>query len=424
MKTTASILAATLVAAPAAALAEELPSREEMWRIIQEQQKKIELLEESQRETARKATEADEKAEAAVEAVEEGTAGASSKLSWAEKTRVGGYGELHYNNWNGKGGASDKDEADFHRFVLYFGHEFNDRIRFFSELEVEHATTTRDGSVSMEQAFLEFDLNERHSFVGGLVLVPVGMINEIHEPPTFYGTERNPIETYILPTTWREPAGGLRGQLASQALPGLSYDLLLHTGFEMPLTEDKAFLVRSGRTKGGNAPTDNGAFTGRLKWTGIPGVELAGSFQYQTDVTQGAQGISATLFTVHTDIERGPFGLRALYGRWDLENGAPGMGPASGPSPGRDEQYGFYIEPSYRMPVSFVPGEIGAFYRFNQWDNNAGDSSSATRRRQHQFGVNYWPHPDVVLKADVQLEDNASGADQNGFNLAIGYQFF
>ncbi|OUR68170.1 porin, partial [Cycloclasticus sp. 46_83_sub15_T18] len=146
----------------------------------------------------------DKKADAAVlasEAFADSTSGIQKLADWADKTTIGGYGELHYNNLSGKGGASDKDAIDFHRFVLFFGHEFSDDIRFFSELELEHsiAGDGKDGEVELEQAYIDFDLNDQHTARAGLFLLPVGIINETHEPPTFYGTERNPVEKNIIP---------------------------------------------------------------------------------------------------------------------------------------------------------------------------------------------------------------------------------
>jgi len=142
------------------------------------------------------------------------------------KTTVGGYGELHYNNWDNKSaGGSDKREIDFHRFVLFFGHEFDARTRFFAELELEHSfiedtdTGSTHGEVELEQAFVEFDLNDAMTARGGLFLLPVGIINETHEPPAFYGVERNPVENKIVPSTWWEAGGGFTHRFSN----GLSY---------------------------------------------------------------------------------------------------------------------------------------------------------------------------------------------------------
>ena len=336
------------------------------------------------------------------------TGASAGAASWAENTRIGGYGELHYNNLDGEGGASDKDELDLHRFVLFFGHTFNERSRFFSELEVEHsiAGEGKKGEIELEQAYVEFDLNADHRARAGLFLLPVGLLNETHEPPTFYGVERNPIEKDIIPATWWAGGAALSGQLGA----GFGYDLAIHEG--LATTAAKSYKPRDGRQKTSEARADNLAYTARLKWTGLPGVELGGTFQHQSDITQGvdASAGSANLYELHGVVSKGPFGLKALYAQWDLD----GSGPAS---IGTDRQLGWYVEPSLKLSAQW-----GAFARYNEWDNKAGDAVGS-KKKQIDAGVNYWPHPDVVLKADYQQQDNDDGKNQNGFNLGVGYQF-
>lgn len=411
MKPTALALSiGALLTAGQPALAQDMPSAEEMWRIIQEQQKQIQ-------ELKARVDDTDMKAEAAVEAVESGS-GAGGGAAWTENTQIGGYGELHYNNLDGNGGASDKKELDFHRFVLFLNHQFSDDIRFISELEIEHAYTadTNDGSgnetagaVELEQAYVELDLNDYHRAKAGVYLLPVGILNETHEPNTFYGVERNPIETNIIPTTWWAAGAGVSGELGQ----GFSYDLGVHEGLKVTGAN---FAVRGGRQKSAKADASDLAYTGRLKYTGMPGLELAATVQHQTDITQGsvATAGSANLFEAHGIYNKGPFGLRALYAMWDLD----GNGPQA---VGADEQAGWYIEPSFKITPKW-----GLFARYNQWDNQAGSNVGAaadSEKTQIDFGVNYWPHPDVVFKADYQMQDNDNGAEQDGFNLGVGYQF-
>jgi hypothetical protein len=331
-----------------------------------------------------------------------------------DKVHIGGYGELHYNNWNGEGGASDKEELDFHRFVLYFGYDFNERIRFVSELELEHALVedTDDGSgpgeIELEQAYVEFDVGERTAIKGGLFLIPVGILNETHEPTTFFGVERNPIERNIIPTTWWEGGGLVWGQIGQS---GLRYDLALSSGLEVDPT---TVSIRGGRQKVAKAKAENLAATGRLRYRGIPGLEVAGTVQFQDDITQDDSDDvdEATLVEAHVDWRRGDFGLRALYAVWDIAgDGAEAIGA--------DRQEGYYIEPSYR----FGGDRFGIFARYNKWDNRAGDGGGDTEEQQVDFGVNYWPHPQVVVKADIQTQDNDDGENQDGFNLGIGYYF-
>ena len=213
-------------------------------------------------------------------------AGALASPGAFAETSIGGYGELHYNNWDNDAG-SEKKEFDFHRFVLFFGHEFNDHIRFFSEVELEHALVedTDDGSgpgeLELEQAYIEIDTGARSSVKTGVFIVPVGILNETHEPPTFYGVERNPVEKNIIPSTWWEAGVMYSAHMDN----GISYDLAVHSGLSNPDGD-----IRDGRQKVAKAEGESLAYSARLKYTGMPGLELAATVQRQSDLSQGTGG--------------------------------------------------------------------------------------------------------------------------------------
>jgi hypothetical protein len=421
-----SLIMGALLCSTSISPAYALPSQEEMWEMLQAQQKEIaelkarlEKTNQKVEKTSQKAVKAEQKAvqaEKKVDAtsvqVEKAVANAGSVApGWWQHTQLGGYGEMHYN-----GLKDGNDQIDFHRFVLFVGHDFTEDLRMFSELELEHSLSGEGepGEVELEQAYIEMDLTESQQAKAGLFLVPVGILNETHEPPTFFGVERNPVETNIIPTTWWEGGVGFSGALAE----GFGYDFAVHSGLSTPTTGASAFKIRNGRQKVANAEADSGAVTGRIKWTGMPGVELGASAQYQQDMAQNdfAEEVPATLVETHADIRRGPWGLRALYARWDLDaNAAETLG--------RDIQHGWYVEPSYRFTTSI--GEVGVFGRYNQWNNEAG-LSSMDDSLQYDFGVNFWPHKQVVLKADFAIVDNSSGSglsDDEILNLGVGFQF-
>ncbi|MCK5698017.1 MAG: porin, partial [Gammaproteobacteria bacterium] len=243
-------------------MAANTPSMEEMWKMIQVQQK---ILEAQKQEISRLKNTSqmnEEKIEATSVALEESDKSYSKAKEWFNKTSIGGYGELHYNNWdNKKEGGKDKKEVDLHRFVLFVGHEFNDDLRFFSEFEIEHSLSGdgKNGEVEVEQAYVEYDFNENHSGKAGVFLMPFGILNETHEPPAFYGTERNPVESNIIPSTWWE--GGLG--ISSHFENGVSTDITLTSG--LYLTKNKEFKIRNGRQKVSKAKADSGALSGRIK---------------------------------------------------------------------------------------------------------------------------------------------------------------
>lgn len=325
---------------------------------------------------------------------------------------IGGYGELHYNNLTDNDNNTDKKEVDFHRFVLFFGKEFNSTTRFFSEFELEHALSGdgKEGEVELEQAYIEHDISDIVTTQIGVFLVPVGLINETHEPPTFYGVERNPVEKNILPATWWE--AGVNFNFKPTA--GVSIDTAMHSGLDISSTG--SYKPRDGRQKVSKAAAEDFAFTGRVKYTAIPGLELAASVQYQQDITQGGMlddgtvvdEASATLLTAHAVYQIEKFTVKALYATWDIDGDEAA-------EMGRDEQTGYYIEPAYRFN-----DEIGVFARYNAWDNNAGNSDDS-EVEQVNLGINYYLHEDVVLKFDYESQTGAKDID--GFNIGLGYQF-
>ena len=409
------LAAAALAALTSTALADG--SEEDLRALIEQQQRQIELLQQqldatrgvleelsAQVESNTAASvEANEKAEILADNLD------SQPVVAQSATKLGGYGELHINMLENQANGESFNEIDFHRFVLFLQHDFNDRLRMNSELEIEHAYSGegKPGAVELEQAYVEYDWAEQHSLKAGLFLVPVGILNETHEPPTFYGVERNPVEKNIIPTTWWEGGLAFTGAFGD----GFRYDLAAHSGLFTEASDD--YAIRPGRQKVAKARFDSQAYTGRLRWLGIPGLELAASLQYQDDITQDTDPTAggAWLITAHAAWQREHFGLRALYADWSLD----GEGPEA---IGADRQAGWYIEPSWRFNSHW-----GVFARYNQWDNRAGDNSDS-EYTEWNVGVNYWLSPDVVFKFDYQDQDAPTGKkEMDGWNLGVGYQF-
>ena len=388
----------------------QTPTVEEMWEIIQQQQATIEALQAQAKET-------DQKVEMAGEMIEEAASGggASEKLLW------GGYGEIHYN-------AGDTQEIDVHRFVLFSEYNFNDKLRLNTELELEHALAGdgKPGEVELEQAFIEWDVAPSNSLFAGVHLVPVGLLNDTHEPPTFFGVERDRVHSQIIPTTWWEAGVGSSGEVAE----GLGYDVFVHSGLQLPVTGSSAYAIRSGRQKVAEATATDPAVTGRLRWSGIPGVNQSAAVQYQNDITQGTNdqdvagaqlGIDAWLYNVNADILINGWGLRAMYAQWDLEDGTAGTGPANF---GKEKQWGYLVEPSYRFPVPGANGQgtLGIFVRHSKFDATDGDNTDS-EEQSFTFGANYWIHPSVVFKVDYDQVSLQGGTGSDRLNLGMGWQF-
>lgn len=401
MKTQLTTTALALVlgfAVSSNTLAEEV-SMAEIMALLKTQQAEIEALKAQLQQTNQKV----EATAGAVETVASSGSGGTKGVRWTEKTQLGGYGEIHYNNKkNGK-----TDEVDNHRFVLFVEHAFTDDVRFVSEIELEHsiAGEGKGGEVEVEQAYVEWDYANNHRVAIGQFLLPVGLINETHEPDTFYGVERNSVEKNIIPATWWEAGVKLHGELT----PGLSYDLAMHSGLNTPGVGSKAFLVREGRQKVGQAVAEDMAYTGRLKYTGIRGLELGLAVQHQDDISQGlaTDKASAFFWETHFAYQIEQFALRGLYASWDID----GKGASAF---GRDEQNGWYMEPSYRLTP-----KLGVFARYSEWDNSAG-SNVDTEVEEISLGLNYWLVENVVLKVDLADQTNGDG---DSVNLGVGWSF-
>ena len=368
---------------------------------------------------------AEEATETAVEATEVAEAAAEASenpiLEKFENLSIGGYGEVHYNNWEAKDSDNDVDEIDIHRFVLFFGYEFTDNLRFFSEFEIEHgvAGEGKNGEVEVEQAYIEYDFNESTSALGGVFLLPIGFLNETHEPETFYGVERNTVENVIIPTTWWE-AGAM---VTHRMDPGFEFNAAMHSGLEIPTTMPATARVRSGRQKASEADASYFAYTGAVSYTGYPGLYLGGAVQYQTDVTQTrGDGLDeGFLWNVNFAYEYSIYALKALYAAWDFSGSCKTAACSNIEDTKFDNQDGWYIEPSVK-PFSEI--DLGFFARFE--DTKGG--RTADRFEQWSLGLNWWLHPNVVLKADVvdREYDDSTFADANdfdGYNLGIGWSF-
>lgn len=402
MNKKAIILALSALTVTASA-SEPVPSMEEMWQIIQQQQKTIESLQAQLAEQDQSVKSTNDQVAAQQEAIAVVADAIEEQNDPVSRVKLGGYGELHYNN------LDSGDEIDFHRFVMYFGYDFNERTRFFSEIELEHslAGDGKPGEVELEQAYIEYLFNESTKGTAGLSLVPVGILNEVHEPDTFFGVERNKVESNIIPSTWWEAGVGLNKQFNDQ----LGLDLFVSSGLNVPTMGSNAFKIRNGRQKVAEAQADDFAYTARLRYNPIPGLKLAATYMHQTDITQGALDVPADLFEVNAQYQRDGFGLRALYAKWDLDNNVNAVNAA------RAEQMGYYIEPSYRFGDN---RQFGVFTRYSVWNNDAGDNN-ALDIEQLDIGLNYWLTPTTVFKLDYQ--DQSEGGSDDGFNLGVGYSF-
>ena len=364
-----------------------------------------------------------------------GLAPAASKVySKSRGVSIGGYGEMLYENYDGTrddGEASGlKDQVDLLRAVLYFGYKFNDRIVFNSEIEYEHATTKdAKGEVSAEFAYLDFLFKDYVNVRAGLVLVPVGIVNEIHEPPTYLGARRPGVENAIIPTTWREPGVGVHGEFGL-----FSYEAYLLDGLDSKGFSASSGL-RNGRQSGAKASAEDLAVALRLDLAGIPGL-LAGVSFYRGDSGQdrvvNGETIdgTVTLYDVHADWKWRGLWLRGVWSSVDIDD-ADLISVQNGQAIG-SELNGWYAEAGFDL-LSLTNARNQSLYpyvRYERYDTQdevaSGYESGVTGvndRTATSYGVMYRPIPQIAVKAEYQDLKNAAGTGVDQFNASLGYLF-
>jgi hypothetical protein len=328
---------------------------------------------------------------------------------------IGGYGEFIYQDRKGSAPS-----ADAQRVVTYIGYKFNDEFLFNSEIEVEHASTGEEGEVALEFGYLDWLPREDLGVRAGLLLAPLGWINEMHEPTSFLAAERSQTESRIIPSTWRENGIGLHGETED-----FDWRAYVMTGLEG--SEFGAAGLRGGRQKGSKAVADDLAVALRLDWTEQPGVVLGGSF-YHGDSGQGdpaLPGLSTSIIDLHAQLEHGPWTLRALAAEAQIDD-AGAFNTATGESLAETLE-GWYAELGYDLFREALPvaGQaLTPFVRFESIDTQASMPLGFSRAPGQQddiltVGLNWKPIERVVVKLDYQ--DWKDGTDR--FDFLIGYVF-
>ena len=355
------------------------------------------------------------------------------------RTAVGGYGEINYNNYKDD---SKRDEFDLQRFILFLGHRFSDRTRLYSEIEFEHSVTKGDdkdsGEVAMEQAYIEQRLTDtgRANLRAGLMLLPIGFLNEYHEPPVFYGVERNEVESRIIPTTWREIGFALQGYVAD----GLEYNAGFTTTPDASLYKDASSGFKDMRTKGNRVTANEFGYFAGLNYRGVPGLQLGGSV-WTGNTAQDGQGkggnpsaltgfdANLLIWDLHARYTIAGWDFRALYaeGRFnDTEAINAAAGLALGSNDAAPEKFfGWYVEAAYRF--NFKNGlSLAPFARYEAYNTQESVAPGFTTDPLNDeqvvtAGASFFVHPQVVFKADVQ--DYETDDTKDRFNVGIGWMF-
>ena len=345
----------------------------------------------------------------------------------SNRLTIGGYAQIDYNEPDG----STSGKLDVHRLVMLFGYKFNDKISFLTEIEFEHVK-----EVFVEQAFVNYNVSPNFNVRGGLMLVPMGIINEYHEPPTFYGVERPGLDHDIVPTTWREIGVGVAGKFDNLSL---KYQAYIFNGF-VSYKEGEGTLrgidgLRKGRQKGAESIINSPNLSMKIDYYGILGLKigLAGYFgNTQTDDTSvddstvGVSMIGLDARYINNSLE-----LRGQY-IWTSLSGTEKYNNLTGKDLG-SQMNGYYGEIAY----DFIPminsksdKKLVLFTRYEKFNTHKQtegnlDPNKAYDRDIITSGIDFKIADGVALKVDYQWFNNADvNVDLNNqFNAGIGIMF-
>lgn len=352
-------------------------------------------------------------------------AAATAAPADAQRLQWFGYGEI--NATRPTGAPTTLDVA---RFVLGAGVRFDERTRLASELEVEHAVSSADdaGEVEVEQAYIERDLRPGLVARAGLVLVPLGLLNDNHEPTRYYGVQRNGVETAIIPTTWREGALALQGRLDA----GWRWDAGLTTGFDLSRwdassSEGRESPLGSIHQEGSLAQARHLSGFLAVNYTGVPGLRVgAGAFGGSTaQSSDAAAGTGLALWEAHATWQAGGWDLAGLYasgrisGTRRLNAALPGS-----TTPVPEAFAGGYLQAAWRSAWGLAP-----FLRWERYDTGLSYARLAPAPTPAPLpwteawigGANYALAPGVVLKGDYARYTSGEAPDR--IELGIGWEF-
>lgn len=362
---------------------------------------------------------------------------AESLLDSESKLSIGGYAQIDYNqplssdvHQNGK--------MDIHRLVMLFAYRFNDRTQFVTEVEYEHVK-----EVYVEQAFLNYRINPWLNFRGGLLLIPMGIINEYHEPATYNGVERPNLDSKIVPSTWREIGAGFTGNVQNL---NLKYQLYVVNGFKS--YDDGGILrgsdaFRKGRQKGAESILTHPNLSAKIDYYGVPGLKLGLSGYFGETQTSLYDGIAKDDSALEAKADSSVIGMNmvGLDGRYSIDGwvfrGQLNYASLSNTNQynaftGKDvgsELFGYYLEAGYDLlNGQKTEQKLVPFVRYEKYNTHKAvdgiEKNLAYDRTDITAGIGWWLAQGAVLKADMQWFGNEATDDfETQLNLGIGIWF-
>ncbi len=328
-----------------------------------------------------------------------------------KSTSVGGYGELHY-NYSKPDGKEATKTLDFHRFVLFYSHAWTEEWSFKAEVELEHNfVSDGEGELELEQAFVQYQPAEYFGFQAGVILPSVGMLNEMHEPPTFLSVERPSYHKSIIPTTWFGNGLSLFGYYK-----GFDYMVSIMEGLNADNFSEKGG-IRSGRQKGYKSNAEDFLYNFRLDYKGISGLKIGASYTYN-NASGDSLEIPINLIELHARYRKHNIYFDFEYGNISYDNSQ------------LEKSNGYYFDLGYNIgSLLGWKSELIPFFRYTDYNTAAsvaggGNGEKAYHNSKWMIGAAFKPIEEVVFKVDYsENEVELNSAKTQLFNIGVGYMF-
>lgn len=358
----------------------------------------------------------------------QGLGTAASKVYYSKNPlSIGGYGELYYSQYNDTvgNGSTKESYGDTYRFIPYIGYKFSDTIILNSEIEFEHGN-----SVSVEQLYIDFIVDPLATIRVGHQLVPMGYVNLYHEPTMFNTVQRPDIEKQLIPSTWNELGLSLYG-----TFDDFDYTVGTYTALDMnnaalgtPKT-DKDWIRKARVGNESDLGIDNMAIVARLDYNGINGMHIGVSGYTgkagNAAVANKSEEGNMIMADVHALFQHDGFKLRALYTESRLTH-ADSYNVSMA-----EKARGGYINAEYNILPYFTQStlRLPLFFQYENYNLaiSRADGSSFGTTQSYTYGLNFFPHDQVVLKGEYMLRHNKNGVNKNEdegiYSVGLGFIF-
>jgi hypothetical protein len=385
----------------------------------------------------------------------------SGKLIYARpfvanpKAIVGGYMDFEYINRRNSGSPSN---MEVHRFVPFIYGDISEHVKFAAEIEIEHGITESSGvphsELSLEFATIDYLINDKLNLRAGVLLLPVGKFNLLHDAPLRDLTDRPLVTQLLYGVVLSETGAGAYGTFYPSRQSKLDYEVYVTTGYNgfgscqagannlsaancpNNITESRGLANARQRksTVGGGFDNNNGkAVVGRLAFSPFLGAEIGGSGYYGSYDPFGQRHLG--IMAVDWTFVRGPFELigESIWTHVEDNNkrldgsACTNMTGISGNLTGHlcpQRMQGYYIQGNYhflpewitRLAPSFFRPEVSTFTAMVRWEQvntNLDQPDGLGQRQRVTFGLNYRPTEDTVYKVDFQYSPEEIDRNSN-----------